>query len=138
MRFIYNTTFSIDENIAEEFIQVIRGGYIAYLKGKNLCNDILFTRVMIREGEGLSLSLQLIFPSAEEYSIFIENYKDRLLHMLVDVFGEDLLYFSTTLEEIEYSEILTDFRYICNLKLIDGKTNHGDRPRYKLHGICNS
>ena len=56
---------------------------------------------MIREGEGLSLSLQLIFPSAEEYTIFIENYKDRLLHMLVDVFGEDLLYFSTTLEEIE-------------------------------------
>ena len=100
MRFIYNTTFSIDENIAEEFIQVIRGGYIAYLKGKNLCNDILFTRVMIREGEDLSLSLQLIFPSAEEYSIFIENYKDKLLHMLVDVFGEDLLYFSTTLEEI--------------------------------------
>ena len=83
MRFIYNTTFSIDENIAEEFIQVIRGGYIAY-----------------REGEGLSLSLQLIFPSAEEYNIFIENYKDKLLHMLVDVFGEDLLYFSTTLEEI--------------------------------------
>ena len=101
MRFIYNTTFSIDENIAEEFIQVIRGGYIAYLKGKNLCNDILFTRVMIREGEGLSLSLQLIFPSAEEYTIFIENYKVRLLHMLVDVFGENLLYFSTTLEEIE-------------------------------------
>ena len=85
MRFIYNTTFSIDENIAEEFIQVIRGGYIAYLKGKNLCNDILFTRVMIREGEGLSLSLQLIFPSAEEYSIFIENYKDRLLHMMCSV-----------------------------------------------------
>ena len=55
---------------------------------------------MIREGEGLSLSLQLIFPSAEEYNIFIENYKDKLLHMLVDVFGEDLLYFSTTLEEI--------------------------------------
>ena len=75
MRFIYNTTFSIDENI-------------------------LFTRVMIREGEGLSLSLQLIFPSAEEYNIFIENYKDKLLHMLVDVFGVDLLYFSTTLEEI--------------------------------------
>ena len=81
MRFIYNTTFSINENIAEEFIQVIRGGYIAYLKGKNLCNDILFTRVLIREGEGLSLSLQLIFPSGV-------------------VFGEDLLYFSTTLEEI--------------------------------------
>ena len=56
MRFIYNTTFSIDENIAEEFIQVVQGGYIAYLKSKNLCNDILFTRVMIREGEGLSLS----------------------------------------------------------------------------------
>ena len=74
MRFIYNTTFSIDENIAEEFIQVVQGGYIAYLKSKNLCNDILFTRVMIREGEGLSLSLQLIFPSAEEYTIFIEVY----------------------------------------------------------------
>ena len=42
-----------------------------------------------------------IFPSAEEYTIFIENYKDRILHMLVDVFGENLLYFSTTLEEIE-------------------------------------
>ena len=101
MRFIYNTTFSIDENIAEEFIQVVQGGYIAYLKSKNLCSDILFTRVMIREGEGLSLSLQLICPSAEEYMIFIEVYKDRLLHMLVDVFGENLLYFSTTLEEIE-------------------------------------
>ena len=100
MPYIYNTTISIDDNISKKIRQDIRGGYIAYLKGKNLCNDILFTRVMIREGEGLSLSLQLIFPSAEEYNIFIENYKDKLLHMLVDVFGEDLLYFSTTLEEI--------------------------------------
>lgn len=98
MRFIYNTTFSIDENIAEEFIQVIRGGYIAYLKGKNLCNDILFTRVMIREGEGLSLSLQLIFPSAEEYTIFIENYKDRLLHMLVELSGR-IFYISVPLSK---------------------------------------
>ncbi len=101
MRFIYNTTFSIDENIAEEFIQVVRGGYIAYLKSKKLCNDILFTRVMIREGEGISLSLQLVFPSAKEYSIFIETYKDKLLKMLIDLFGENLLYFSTTLEEVE-------------------------------------
>lgn len=47
MRFIYNTTFSIDENIAEEFIQVVRGGYIAYLKSKKLCNDILLSLIHI-------------------------------------------------------------------------------------------
>ena len=69
MRFIYNTTFSIDENIAEEFIQVVQGGYIAYLKSKNLCNDILFTRVMIREGERpVPIPATQYFPSAEEYT----------------------------------------------------------------------
>ncbi len=101
MRFIYNTTFSLDENIAEEFIQVIREDYITYLQDTNLCSDILFTRVMVREEEGLSLSLQLIFPSAMEYTNFIEIYKDKLLYILINAFGENLLYFSTTLEEID-------------------------------------
>lgn len=117
MRFIYNTTFSIDENIAEEFIQVIRGGYIAYLKGKNLCNDILFTRVMIREGEGLSLSLQLIFPSAEEYTIFIENYKDQVIaHAGRCVRGEPFIFQHDTRRD-RIIEILADFLLYLHYKI---------------------
>lgn len=100
MRLIYNTTFHVEDNIASGLIKAIREFYIPYVKAKGLCSDILFTRVIVHEEEGKSFSLQLIFPSEENYATFIDLYKDRLLGILVELFGQKLLHFCTTLEEI--------------------------------------
>ena len=101
MRLVYNTTFHVDDEIAAGLIKSIKEFYIPYVKAKGLCCDILFTRVIVHEEEGRSFSLQLVFPSEEDDAIFIDIYKDKLLGVLIELFGQNLLHFSTTLEEIE-------------------------------------
>lgn len=101
MRLVYNTTFHVEIEIAEKLIQSIKEFYIPYVKKKGLCCDILFTRIILHEEEGLSFSLQLVFPSEKNYAIFIDIYKDKLLGILIELFGQNLLHFSTILEEID-------------------------------------
>lgn len=101
MRLVYNTTFHVNTEIAEKLIQSIKEFYIPYVKTKGLCCDILFTRIIGHDEEERSFSLQLIFPSEEGYAIFIDIYKNKLLGVLIELFGQNLLYFSSTLKEIE-------------------------------------
>lgn len=100
MRFIHNTTFNIEEEIEGAFRKAIREFYIPLLKNKEICSDILFTKIRINEENGKSFSLQLVFPAAEDYALFMEVYKDKMLGALTEIFGEKMLHFSTTLEEV--------------------------------------
>lgn len=100
MRLIYNTTFHVGDDIELGFIKTIQDVYIPYVKDKDICSDIFFTRIMVHEEEGKSFSLQLVFSSEEKYATFIDFYKDKLLSVLVELFGQKLLHFCTTLEEI--------------------------------------
>ena len=100
MRFIYNTTFHVEEEIEGAFRKAIREFYIPYVKAKSVCCDVLFTRILVNEEEGKSFSLQLVFSVADDYAVFMELYKEKLLGVLTEMFGPNLLHFSTTLEEV--------------------------------------
>ncbi len=100
MRFIYNTTFHVEEEIEGAFRKAIHEFYIPFVKTKGVCCDVLFTRILVNEEDGKSFSLQLVFSVANDYAVFMELYKEKLLGVLTEMFGEKMLHFSTTLEEV--------------------------------------
>lgn len=99
MRFIYNTTFHIENEIEEDFKRAIRKIYIPCVEEGELCSDIFFTRVWVDAEEGQTFSLLLVFDYPEHYGTFARLYKKKLLMELTNLFGQKVLHFSTTMEE---------------------------------------
>ena len=100
MRYIYNTTFHLEEHIEPNWIEWMQKHYIPSVRKQNLCSDLLFTRIRIEEPHVKSYSLQLIFPTEENFLIFKEKYQQDLTQDLLDRFNKQVLYFSTLLEEL--------------------------------------
>ena len=100
MRYIYNTTFHVEDNIETSWINWMQYHHLPVIREKGLCSDILLTRIKAQEPQGKSFSLQLVFPTEKEYQIFLERHHEDLLKKLLDQFGRQVLYFSTLLEEV--------------------------------------
>ncbi|MCR9012596.1 MULTISPECIES: DUF4286 family protein [Gabonibacter] len=100
MRYVYNTTFHVENDTEASLINWMQNHHLPAIREKGLCSDILFTRIKTQEPQGKSFSLQLIFPAEKDYQAFLEKHQEELLKKLLDQFDQQVLYFSTLLEEI--------------------------------------
>ena len=100
MRLVHNTTFLVSNGRDEEFCSLIRARHLPDLRREGRLADSLFTRLRVNEPEGNSYSLQLFFPSADDLDHFTRHRLPRLLDDLHAALGNDILHFSTILEEI--------------------------------------
>ena len=113
MRIIFNTSFIVEEEIENEWVEFIRKNYISILKEHRLCDDIIFTKVSIDQPEGKTYSLQLVFPTSKAQNYFLENWLPTIENTLTQKYYNRYVCFSSVLTEIE----------------TDGKINYGNRPR---------
>ena len=102
MRTILNTTFNIDTCIEESWLFAMQCKYIPQIRDTLLCEDIVFTRMMVEEESGISFSLQLIFQDEERYALYVEKHYHPFLRAISNAFQNRMVYFSTTLKEIDY------------------------------------
>ena len=100
MRLVHNTTFLVNNGCDEEFCRLIRARHLPDLHREGGLADSLFTRLRVDEPEGNSYSLQLIFLSANDLNYFTQYHLPLLLDNLHAALGNDILHFSTILEEI--------------------------------------
>ena len=100
MRIIFNTSFIIEEKIENEWINFIRQHYIAFLKEKQTCEDIIFTKVSIDQPEGKTYSLQLVFPSTESMNHFLDNQLSEIEEKMILQYANRYVCFSSVLTEI--------------------------------------
>ena len=100
MRIIFNTSFIINEDIENEWINFIRQRYITPLKKEQICEDIIFTKVSIDQPEGKTYSLQLVFHTTEALNHFLERRLDALEEELIRNYTNRYLCFSSVLTEI--------------------------------------
>jgi len=103
MRYIFNTTFLVEEPLEQVWLTHLRTEYLPYLQAQKWCSDILFTQIKPEtRQDGISFSLQLIFDSKETLQQYLQNEQERFLQSLHDRFGQRILPFSTLLEEVEW------------------------------------
>ena len=100
MRIILNTSFIIEEKIEAEWVEFIRQRYIAPIREKQLCEDIIFTKVSIDQPEGKTYSIQLVFTSPETLFHFQENYLPSIEEELILHYSNRYFCFSSILTEI--------------------------------------
>ena len=101
MRIIFNTTFIIEESIENEWITFMRENHINQMSDdRQLCNDIIFTKVSIDQPEGKTYSVQIIFDNEQQQNLFMENRLPAFENKLIEKFKNHYLCFSSVLTEI--------------------------------------
>lgn len=100
MRLIFNTTYIVEEAIETEWLGFMREHYIAYLRGQQLVQDVLFTKVSIDQPDGKTYSLQIVFATPESLEHFTQHHLPLLEEKMTDKYKNHYLCFSSTLTEI--------------------------------------
>lgn len=99
-RIIHNTTYIVNNNIEEDWVQFVIKNYITPLKKYNACKDVLFTKVSIDQAEGRTYSIQLVFEDEEVRKNFIEEVIFPLEKKLSTTYNDKYLTFDSVLSEI--------------------------------------
>lgn len=100
MRVIFNTSFIVNENAESEFVHFMKNSCIVFFKEKEMCQDIIFTKVSIDQPDGKTYSLQLVFRTLDELNSFVEHHFSAMQEKLFDQFGNKYFFFSSNLVEL--------------------------------------
>lgn len=98
---IYNTTFSVDPSVVNEFVEWIRGTYLPKaLEGDRLTSPQLM-RIMAQQEGGVAYALQLQAPSLGDLQRWYQSTGKDLTALMTSHFGQRIVGFSTMMEKIE-------------------------------------
>ncbi|MCQ2219163.1 MAG: DUF4286 family protein [Paludibacteraceae bacterium] len=97
---IFNTTFVVAEEIHTAWMQWMRNTYIKEVVMTTPLTDPAFFKVLSKDVEGESYSLQFSAPSINEMKVWEKEHKDRMEQKIREKFGESVLFFSTYLKQL--------------------------------------
>lgn len=98
---IYNTTFHVDEEITPQLITYLKNNFIPVAETSGfLFNPELRKVLMFDEEKGDSICLQFHVKNMETLNYWLEKDGQNLHQALVKQFGQNVVGFSTLLEEI--------------------------------------
>lgn len=97
---LYNTTFVVAEDVHAKWMQWVRNIYIKEIEENTPLSDPAFFKVMNKEVEGESYSLQFSAPSIIEMKVWEKEHRSKMEQKIRDLFGEKVLFFSTYLRKL--------------------------------------
>lgn len=101
---VYNTTFQVDELLADKFVAYLREVYIPISVKSGVLQKPALRRLIHEELEGASFALQFHVDDREALELWKQRDGKLLQRRLVNVFGNQFVGFSTLLEEIALDE----------------------------------
>lgn len=98
---IFNTTFHVANHVSDACVEFLISSYIPKAAASGFLMDPRFCRVMQTEcNEGESYSIQFRVKNVDTLNLWMQHEGHLLNKTLVDKFGQDVVGFSTLMEEI--------------------------------------
>lgn len=99
---IYNTTFSVPEELKNEFLDFIRNHYIPQAMESDVMKEPRLARIIGDEGNnGLSYALEFKTDSTEALEEWYKNEGKRLYFLILNKFQQNILGFATLMQLID-------------------------------------
>jgi len=100
---VFNTTFHVDENIQEEFIEYILKEFIPMSTKSGLLKYPRLARVFGKdEDEGVSFAMEFQVDDIAVMEKWNAEESNRVFELLMDRFKEKMVGFSTLMQTINY------------------------------------
>ena len=98
---IYNTSYLIDNSMEETFCEWMKTKFIPLLKETGTFTASYFCKVMLTTQDGgLTFSLQLLFKHKELFNKYQTSFEPRIKAVLDAKFRNQVMSFSSLLEEV--------------------------------------
>lgn len=100
--YIVNTSFFVKPEISGQWLEIINGKYIPFLK-ENGFNDIVFSRVL-SEGnnvDGFTYSLMVHVEDMSQYKTLTNELFGEYTSIAVPMFGQDVVWFITVMKKLD-------------------------------------
>ena len=102
---IYNTTFHIDQQAIAECLDFLKKEFIPAAARSGFLQAPRLRHILpYEEGEGESYEVQFMVKNIETLNYWLEKEGAALHRQLTDKFGQQVVGFSTLLEEIAWEE----------------------------------
>ncbi|MFR9165268.1 MAG: DUF4286 family protein [Dysgonomonas sp.] len=99
---IYNTTFHVEDEVQEQFVDFIRNVYIKEAMRTDMLSDPRFTKIHPQhEQNGNSFSLQFKVEDQEVLNLWQSVLGNKLHKIIISEFGGRVMGFVTLMDEIE-------------------------------------
>jgi hypothetical protein len=96
---IYNTTFNVDEQVEDQWLNWVKTDYIPMLQDTGIFTKHVFSKILVEEEMGgISYSLQLFCTNMALLKTFDENQKDVIDSKMLAEFSGKFVMFHTLLE----------------------------------------
>ncbi|GAB2582072.1 DUF4286 family protein [Spirosoma areae] len=97
---LYNTTYSVAEEVAEDWLRWMKRFYLPAAMATELPVSHRVLRLLTElDNGGITFSIQLDFSTMEAYTTFQEIHADALRHRIQHRFSNQFISFDTLLEE---------------------------------------
>lgn len=102
---LYNTTYSITDEIADDWLRWIKRFYVPAVLATELPIGYKILRLLTElDNGGTTYSVQLNFKSMEDYQTYQMQHADALHQRIQHRFGNQFVSFDTLLEVIEKND----------------------------------
>ncbi|NPA46113.1 MAG: DUF4286 family protein [Chlorobi bacterium] len=98
---IYNITFNVDDRMRRQWLDYVREEWIPAVLATGLLHSPRLMQLMKAEPQGTSYALQWSADDMRQLKKFLNEHWPAYERDFRERFGEALVYFPTTLKEIE-------------------------------------
>ncbi len=97
---LYNTTYSVAQEVATDWLRWIKAFYLPAVKATGLTVDHRLLRLLTElDNGGVTYSLQLNFESRTEYETYLAQHAETMQQRIQHRFGGQFVSFDTLLED---------------------------------------
>ncbi len=97
--YLYNTTFAVNEKIAQQWAETMRSTHLQNIQIDSSIRNIRFCKIIMEPQEGYtSYAFQFEIDSLKSIRNWKQNQEAELLTLLKQQYGENVLTFSTVME----------------------------------------
>jgi len=98
---IYNVTINVDDSVHDQWLAWMRDVHIPEVMGTGFFLENRFSRILVKEQEGTSYSVQYLCKNMEDLQEYQRYHAPALQQKVQDKFAGKFVAFRTLLELVE-------------------------------------
>lgn len=101
---VYNVTFNIEDSIRDEFLQWMKTSHIPSVMATGLFLEHKFLKLISNHGDSVGTStyaVQYYLKDLKDFLKYSDHFSPRFQQETIDKYGNQVIAFSTLLEEIK-------------------------------------
>lgn len=99
--YLYNVTMQVNKQMENQYMEWLQQLYIPEVMDSGFFTKYQLLKIISDAPEDTTYAVQFITPSIEKFQEFENQFLDRMLGFIVEIWNNEVLYFTTSMEIVK-------------------------------------